>query len=224
MTPERKILTLEQQSIVHDYVESHGLDASQISFEGHDTKPIFDYEAVNALSLKVTDIKDIECEISERDFESEIVTARCIVTLPDGRTRTSEDSARVGDPYGDRKIVDSIRLAEQLAQTRAVRRGVRSVGINLHRAHEQWKKNGGQPVSGHTDYNPRKPLYDEVHLYAEKAGYIVNGDTDEYRKFIAETYDGRTSAKDLDDIELRRLIVTFRSFARLKDVARKQAA
>lgn len=214
MTNPTKVLTLGQRNIVDEYVNLHGLDELQISFEGDETTPIFDYEAINALSLKLTDIQIIDCEISERDFETEIVTSRCTVTLPDGRSRTSEDSARVGDPFGNGKTVDTLRLAEQLAQTRAVRRGIRSVGINLHRAHEQWKRTG-QTVGGHTNHDPRKTLYDEIHLYAEQAGYIIGKDKTEYEKFIAESYDGRTSARDLDDTELQRLNVTFRSFARL---------
>ena len=218
MSNERKILTAEQTAIVAEYVEMHNLDASQISFEGKEIKPIFDYEAVCALSLKLTDIQDISCEISERDFEYRVVSAKCVVTLPDGRTRTSEDSAAIGDVIGDGKTIETMRLAENVAQARAVRRGIRSVGINLANAHTNFKLN--LSISkGSTDYDPRQTQYNEIHLYAEKAGFIVGKDKSEYQMFIAEQFDGRASAKDLNDLELQRLLVAMRSFARLSKKA-----
>lgn len=210
---ERKVLTTEQKNILDELVEVHALDASQISFEGENATPIFDYEAVCALSLKLTDIQDIDCQISERDTVDGIVSASCKITLPDGRTRTVEDSASLNESFADNKIIDTYRLAENVAQARAVRRGIRSVGVNLFRAHQEFVKTG-QAATAHTNNNPRLTHYQEIHKLASKIGLIDGADKSKYEQFLAEKYDGRTSSADLDDLELHRLLVTFRAFER----------
>lgn len=215
MTEPRKILTADQQKIVREISETHGLDPKQISFESDDPTPIFDFEAVCMLSLKLTDIQDITCEISDRDFDTQIVTARCSVKLPDGRTRVCEDSARLHEPIGDGGTIDSLRMADNVAQARAVRRGIRSVGINLWNAHKQFMKSG-IVAQGHTQHDPRKPQYEEIHVLAGNLGLIEPGNKQRYKAFIAESYDGRTSAKDLDDSELQRFLISLRAMNRVR--------
>jgi len=220
---ERKIYTTEQIALLKELTETHGLDVSQISFEGKDATPIFDYEAVCALSLKLTDIKSIESQLTGSNAEEESVSAICTVTLPDGRTRSVEDSACLHEKFGDGKVIDSIRLAGLVAQARAVRRGIRSVGVNLFRAHQNFIKSG-QAATAHTNYDPRQPEYQEIHAIAAKIGLIVNADKSQYQQFIAELYDGRTSAKELDNLELRRLKVALRAMSRLNQPAVARAA
>lgn len=219
----RKIYTTAQIQLLKELTETHGLDVSQISFEGADTTPIFDYEAVCALSLKLTDIQRIESQLTSSNAEDESVSAICTVTLPDGRSRSVEDSASLHEKIGDGKIIDSIRLAGLVAQARAVRRGIRSVGINLFRAHQNFIKSG-QGATAHTNYDPRTPQYQELHVLAEKIGLTVGSDKSQYEQFIAEMFDGRTSSKELDDLELQRLLVAFRAMSRLNNPAAAIAA
>lgn len=214
-TNTRKILTRDQHDIVGELVQVHGLDPKQISFEGDDATPIFDFEAVCLLSLKLTDIKNIACEITNRDFDSQIVTARCTVELPDGRTRVCEDSARLHEQIGDGGVIDNLRMADNVAQARAVRRGIRSVGINLWNAHKKFK-DSGVVETGHTRHDPRKPIYEEIHVLAENLGLIVNGNKENYKAFIAESYDGRTSAKELEDEDLNRFLISLRALNRVQ--------
>lgn len=221
--PERTILTQEQLEIQSEFVQLYGLEPEQISFEGNEPNPILDYEAISLLSLQLTDIQELDCWISERGKETGTVTVRCVVTLPDGRKRSAESSAALGEPLPGGKTIDTFQLAEAVARARASRVGIRSVGVNLFNAHKKFKESGNI-ATGHLRFDPRKPLYDEIHVNAEKAGYIVGKDKSEYQKFIAESYEGRTSAKDLDDAELNRLNITFRSFARLKVAAQTQTA
>jgi len=212
---QQRTLTHTQHEIVKELTEMHGLDPAQISFEGNDPTPIFDFEAVCLLSLKLTDIQDITCEISDRDLESQIVTARCSVRLPDGRTRVSQDSARMYEPFADGGTIDSLRMADNVAQARAVRRGIRSVGINLWHAHKKFRESG-QVALGHTRHDPRKPQYEEIHVLAGNLGLIDGAGKEAYKKFLAETFDGRTSAKDLDDDDLQRFLITLRAMDRVK--------
>lgn len=212
---QARTLTHEQHEILAEISHMHGLDPSQISFEGEDLTPIFDFEAVCLLSLKLTDIREIACEITNRDFDSQIVTARCSVRLPDGRTRVCEDSARLHEVIGDGGTIDSLRMADNVAQARAVRRGIRSVGINLWHAHKKFKESG-QVAAGHTRHDPRRPLYEEIHVLAGNLGLIDGADKENYKSFLAESYDGRTSARDLDDAELQRFLISLRAMNRVK--------
>jgi hypothetical protein len=107
-----------QQDIVRELCETHGLDPSQISFDADGETPIFDYEAVCALSLKLTDINAIDCKIVGRHgfpvdgdgSYANVSTAECTVILPDGKSRTVQDSAFVGELIGpDMKVETTAR-------------------------------------------------------------------------------------------------------------------
>src|SRR5688572_26727066 len=115
MNTKHKTYTQDQLQIVNELCSVHGLDPSQISFEGDALNPIFDYEAVCALSLKLTDIKTIDCEIkaSENIIRSVGV---CTVILMDGRSRTVEDSAEIGELLGNGEKIESRRDADGIAQ------------------------------------------------------------------------------------------------------------
>lgn len=225
-------LTEKQQQIVNEFVQHHGLEPDQISFEGAETTPILDYEAISALSLKLTDITDIDVSIVER--AGEIITARCIVTLPDGRTRRVEETAYAAEKLPNGGVIDSQRLCEQVALSRATRRGIRAVGINLYNAHKKFMETG-EIVAGHTKHDPRYSDYLEIHVLAYKLGLkkkvTVDGkmveDRAEYERTLAEQFDGRISAKDLNDMEIMRWKLFLRTISRLSNaqsVARKKMA
>jgi len=208
----QKIHTTAQIQLLKELTETHGLDVSQISFEGAETTPIFDHEAVSILSLKLTDIQNIEP--TKVEFDGSIVTVHCVVTLPDGRQRGSIGSCEIGETLFGEEFVSNKKYAEAVATSRAFRSGIRNVGINLFRAHQNFIKTG-QASTAHTKYDPRQPQYQELHVLAAKIGYIEGSDKAKYEQYIGELFDGRTSAKELDDLELQRLLVSFRAMSRL---------
>lgn len=219
---EQRTFTPDQKKIVDELVGAHQIDPSDVSFDGDDLTPIFSYEAVCLLSLKLTDIRHIDCAIAPwRD--DKFATVSCTVVLPDSRSRTTQGTAQVNEPFYDGSTVENYSQACMLAQARAVRCGLRSVGINLWRAHKAFMETGN-PVAAHTNDDPRSPLYREVHVLGTEIGLIVDGDKTGYQQFLAESYDGRQSAKDLDDVELQRLLVQFRAMARVQRAFVRQAA
>lgn len=217
-------LTADQLKLVKEMCEAHGLDADQISFEGEEITPIFNFEALSALSVKLTDIQDIETRISEENEDS--VTAICVVTLPDGRTRTVEESAAISEVFGDGFEILTKRLAGQVAMARATRRGIRAVGVNLYNAHKKFMETG-EIQSGHTNHDPRYTHYQEINALAYKLGLKkklpnLEGkhteDRTQYDALIAENFEGKTSATELDDLELQRFKTMLRSVARIPSV------
>lgn len=179
--------------------DAHGLDPEQITFSGDSLAPIFDFEALSALALKLTDIRKIECATGW--IESSVVTAKCVVELPDGRSRSVTASAFIDEELGSGGKVETLFQAEAVAHARATRRGIRAVGVNLLKAHRQWLETGS-PISASGTGDPRLPLYQEVHILAKKVGLIVDSDRSRYEQFLALQFDGRTSTRDLDDREL----------------------
>jgi hypothetical protein len=206
-------LSSEQLRIVRELSDAHGLDHTQISFDGPDLMPIFDYEAVCTLSLKLTDIAHISAVIRPSDpLRPNTSIATCTVDLADGRGRTVEDSADIGERLANGVVIETAREADGIAQNRAVRRGIRSVGVNLWFAHRRFLDTGS-PASGHLGHDPRYVLYREIHALAAKIGLIVGGDKNGYEQFIAESFGGRISSLDLNDAELRQLGASLRAIA-----------
>ena len=216
---QKRFLTIEQKQIVDDFVFTYGLDQSQISFEGSNNVPIFDYEALNLLRLKLTDIQSVEFQPPTFNQGQGIITVSCLVTLPDGRTTQPLDSAVIGETMPDGGEIETYRQAQNVAQARALRRGIRSVGINLLRAHEQFKQTGkavtGEPLS--LEDAERKEIQTLVRQLGLKTGSGKNENRQEYEKFLAEQFDGRTSTKDLNEAERNRLKITLRAMKRIAD-------
>jgi hypothetical protein len=185
MNQPEKTYTPRQWTIIGELVQTHGLDASQISFDGDEDTPIFDYEAISLLSLKLTDIQKIDCWISERNEHVGYAASKCTVTLPDGRERCVSENAYIGEPLPRGARVEDIRTAEALARSRASRLGIRSVGVNLWNAHQKFVKTG-EVAEGHTRHNPRKALYSEVHQLAENLGLISGADRSNYEELMPQ--------------------------------------
>ncbi len=211
--------TKPQAAIVQEYVKMHGLSPEQISFDGGDLTPIFDHNAISVLSLRLTDIADISPTEILNDSKTVTVFGKTI--LPDGRSRGSIGSCAIGDVMAGGKTVDNDQVALGLATSRCFRQGIRNVGVDLHAAHCQYRDTG-KIADGHTRSDPRKPVYAEIHILATELDLIVDGDKSKYRNYLAENYAGRQTASDLDDVELHRLLINFRSLTKLR--REKQAA
>jgi len=221
MSRKTPSFTAAQAAIVQEYVDVHGLSPEQISFDDGGTTPSFDHNAISVLSLKLTDIQDISP--TEILNDGKTVTVFGTTTLPDGRSRGSIGSCAVGDMLANGQTVTNVQTAIGVATSRCFRQGIRNVGINLHSAHQRFI-DSGEIVAGHTRQDPRNPVYAEIHILATELDLIVDGNKDKYKAYIAENYDGRTSARDLTDMDLHRLLISFRSLTRLRRNENRRAA
>jgi hypothetical protein len=213
MKTETPTFTAEQLAIVQQYVALHGLSPEQISFDGTDLTPSFDHNAISVLSLKLTDISDISpTRILD---EGNTITVFGKTLLPDGRSRGSIGSCAIGEILANKQKVENTQVALGVATSRCFRQGIRNVGVNLHAAHLRYIATG-QIADSHLRSDPRKPVYAEIHILATEIDLIVDGDKTKYQQYLAENYAGRLTAADLDDVELHRLLIQFRSLARLQ--------
>ena len=209
MTAKR--YTKQQLELVEELCKTHGLSPEQISFEGTELSPIFDYEANSLLSLRLSDIASLDCSFILRAGGRS--PCQCRVELPDGRERTVSDSAEIGESMYDGSTIESVRQADSLARARAARLGIRSVGVNLYNAHKRFKLTGQLAVA-HTDESPRAAALRELHVLAAEVGLISGSDRSRYEAFLAESFDGRTTSTDLNDLDFHRLISQLRARAR----------
>lgn len=216
-----KQLTFAQDELKQELMETYGLSPEQISFDGENIDSILDFEALCALREKLTNFKsvDVSC-VTANDAGTE-AEAICVVVTAENRTVTVSDFAQYGELMPDGSQIQNSMSLKRLARARAMRSGIRAAGVNLMKAHKHYLETGDtldfQPI------DPRVNAYKELHAVAAKIGLITGADKSEYQKFIGETFDGRQSAKDLDDLELQRLLVTFRAMARVQTAARKAA-
>lgn len=209
-----RTFTKEQAETVRQYQEMHGIEPSQISFDEDNTSPSFDHIAISVLSLKLTDIQDISPTEIRTEAETGLVTVFARTTLPDGRSRGSIGSCQIGEVLANGETVTTGSQASGVATSRAFRQGIRNVGIDLHAAHRRYVETGSI-AAGHTRRDPRATNYAELHVLASELDLIIDGNKTKYHEYLAENFDGRTSSKDLTDIELQRLLITFRSLSRL---------
>ncbi len=212
MNDTRK-LTHEQLRIVKEYHDIHGIEPSQISFDGDDPYPSFDHNAISILSLKLTDIQDISPTKVIDDAVS--ITVFGTVTLPDGRTRGSIGSALIGETLANGQKVENAQQAIGVATSRCFRQGIRNVGVKLHEAHCKFVETG-EIADGHTNRDPRHAIYAEIHILATELDLIIDGNKGKYYKYLADNYEGRTSSTQLNDVELQKMLIQFRSLARLR--------
>lgn len=204
----------DQKAIVDELCQVHSdlnIEPSQISFDGDSLTPIFDYEANSALSVKLTDIKTLDCEITNRDKANRVESvAACTVILPDGRSRTVEDSAMIGEQIAPGVKIETIRDADGVAQNRASRRGIRSVGVNIWNAHKAFLKTG-EVAAGSTEEDPRARLVKQIHALSDELGLSK----EEYQELMAAGY-GRSSSTDLNELELVSFARLLRSMKRIQ--------
>lgn len=222
MSKTNKLITADQQQLVNEFVEAHGLEARQISFEGESLEPIFDYDALNYLRHKLTDLQATEPSIVERNVELQMVTAKCLVTLADGRTASDLGTAAIGEQMPDGGEIGDFIQAQNVALSRALRRGLRSAGINLLAVHKNYLKTG-EVASGIVDTEFETKIGKEIHALAYQFGHLERGDKTKYQDFIENMFGGgKRSSLQLNDIQKSQLAKIYRLLLNARNLSEIQ--
>lgn len=231
---QRKILTLEQRQLTEEFINTYDFSPEQISFEGTSPEPIFDYEALNVLRLRITDIQTADVEIVERNMQLGIVSAKCTVYLPDGRSANDIGSAMFptfneegnlkteGEIMPDGSRLGNLIQAQNVALSRALRRAIRAAGINLLKAHKQFIQNG-QVTNAEVDEEFQSPIGKEIHKLAGEWGHIKGKDKTAYQDFIESVFGtGNRSTLDLNDIQRSQLANIYRNMVTSRNVTKSE--
>ena len=217
---KNKILTLAQEQLVREFTESYEIDREQISFAGEDLYPIFDFDALSTLSLVLSDIPSIIVEPGDFNPAAGIVTAICKVTLKDGRSREVYGNAMVGEPLFDGSVVEDLGSAMNMARSRALRTGLRSVSFDPVRAHRQIKT--GAQTGDFADV--RTKLLAQAHILGKDLGYIVGDNKVAWRNQISAYFKGKTSSANLNDLELSQWVRMLESWKTAREHASNSEA
>lgn len=209
--------TLQQEDLAKEFINAYALSPEQISFEGEKPEPIFDFEALCVLREKLTDFQSVDTSnISFYEAEKE---AQCVceIVTAEGRKISIVDFAVINEPMPDGTKIETPIQAKRVARARAMRTGIRAAGVNIVKAHQEFVRTGKKLTSEPVDLKTKQTQ--EIHILAAELGLINGSDKSEYEKFLAETFEGRTSSSDLDDIERQRLLVIFRAMRRLNNAS-----
>jgi hypothetical protein len=213
--------TLEQEQLAREFKQHYGIEASQIGFETDRPDPIFDYDALSVLSLALTDeIVNMSTEPVGSNEVTGVVMMKCVVTLRDGRTREPIGTAALGEVMPGGGEIADFKQALDVAQARAVRKGLRAVGFDPVKAHQ--KRMRGEDLALNLPPDPHRQQMAEIHLLAQEAGLITeNGDDSTYRTLMGQLFTDEsgqpiTTATKLNDKQRADFIANLRSLSAIK--------
>jgi len=212
----RAQITKLQRDLASDFCEAYNLRPDQIGFDGASLDPIFDFDALSVLANVLTDIPGIRVDLKEFNDAKQMAVSYCIVTLHGGRTRELFGVCVIGEVLHDLTKVDTMRKAIDVSRSRALRVGLRAVGFDPVKAHEQRKQGNVVDLLGEAAALRDRRIA-EIHVIAGPLGlnYITKkNDRTEYERLLATYFQGRCSSKDLNDQEVSEWLGILRGFAR----------
>jgi len=192
-------LNRDQRAILKDFCETYDFSENQIGFDSDSTTPIFDFDALSVLSLRLCNVPGIA--VSFVGFENaNMATSSVTVRLANGAVREFFAVAQMGEHmHNGEPVVDAIQ-AVNLSRARALRVGLRAATFDPVKAHAAMKR--GENV---LDFTPGKfvdPGLAECHMIGEELGYIVRDggklvDRSTYDRLMATYFHGKTSTAAL---------------------------
>jgi hypothetical protein len=202
---------------VREFTEIYGLERGQISFDSDRLDPIFDFDALSLLSVKLSDIKSIRVVPGEVNVLNSLATSSCAVTLPDGRTREFFGAAVLYEVMPDGNAVEDFKQALDISQSRSLRRGLRAVGWDPLRAHQDFIAGRGVELGASpTVTDQRNKDLARAHIIGAELGIIVGSDKSRWRKLLGIWFHGKESSADLNAGELSQLLAILRSLQSAK--------
>lgn len=216
----------EQRAIQKEFIDAYGFAPEQISFDGPLLDPIFDFDALALLSMKLCDLPHVETDLGEVDRLLGMATSRGIVTLPNGNTRKIFATAMVGETMPDGKPIKDINQAINVSRARVLRVLLRAVGFDPVAAHKIFKESGGTQMLELVPVDPRLKQLAEIHLHAQALDLIViSGDgfvnKQLYKQRMSMVCDGKTSCRELSDEERAKWLQCLRAWSKAANLKRR---
>lgn len=228
--PQHGVRTLSkaQHDLQNEFCDTYNLKPEQIGFDGESLDPIFDFDALALLSIKLCDLPHVETDLGSLDRLNGLATARGIVGLPNGNTRKIFATAMLGELMPDGEPIKDVNQAIQVARARAFRTVLRAVGFDPVAAHRVFKESGGTQLLELAPVDPRLKQLAEIHLHAQAQNLIVVGgdgfvNKTLYQARMATFCNGKTSCKDMTDEERSIWLNCLRAWSKAAGVTRRVA-
>lgn len=216
----------EQRAIQKEFCDAYGFTPEQVGFDGPSVDPIFDFDALAMLSIKLCDLPHVETDLGTVDRLLGLATARGIVTLPNSNTRKIFASAMIGELMPDGEPIKDINQAILVARARAFRNILRAVGFDPVAAHKVFKESNGTQQLALAPVDPRLKQLAEIHLHAQALDLIVvSGDgfvnRTRYEQKMAMVCGGKTSCRDLTEEERAIWLNALRAWTKAANITRR---
>lgn len=196
--PQPRALTLQQESLRREFVETYGIDLEQVIFFDETPTPFFLFEALAQIVAALGSFREVAVTHPEIDERNGNATCEAALTLEDGRVVRSFGSAFVGDTLLGKEVSD-FQMAFDLSRARALRSALRLAGFDVVKKHEQHKRGlkAETPTLAPEEEQRNRELA-EIHIVAEEAGLIVGGDKSAYYRQLGVFFPGVQSASHLN--------------------------
>lgn len=217
----------EQRNIQKEFIDAYNFSPEQISFDGPSLDPIFDYDALSVLSVKLCRIPDLSVEPAVIDRLQGLAQSRVVVILPAGESRKTFSTAWVGEEMPNGEPIRDIIQATKICRARGLRDGLRIVGFDPVAAHREFESTG--QILELSPIDPYLKQLAEIHLHAQSQDLIVTGGDGfvnrvAYQQRLAKHFNGKTSAKDLTDPERSQWLQLLRGWSKARRVVANRAA
>ncbi|MBD0370299.1 MAG: hypothetical protein ICV60_05650 [Pyrinomonadaceae bacterium] len=193
--------TLQQEDVAREFMEAYGIERQQISFDVDSPDPIFDFDALNLLVHTLGNFPVISTDLDKVEEKTGLVTATCDITVPDNRMRHVTAASFIGETLPGGSIVGNYTQALNVAQARALRKGLRAVGFDVVRAHRQ-SSEAPLTLNMVSETDSRTKDLAQAHILGKEMGLIQGGDKTLWSRLISIWFGGRASSAELSDEEL----------------------
>lgn len=224
--PAPRTYSVQQRAIQKEFIDAYNFAPEQVSFDGASLDPIFDFDALALLSMKLCDLPHIETDLGTVDRLLGLATARGLVTLPNSNVRKIFATAMIGEVMPDGEGIKDINQAILVARARAFRNILRAVGFDPVSAHKVFQESGGTQMLELAPVDPRLKQLAEIHLHAQALNLIVIGgdgfiNRKRYEQKLAMVCNGKTSCRDLSDEERSIWLTALRAWSRAAGITRR---
>ncbi len=224
MRPPRtspQTLTKAQLELQREFCRDYGFNPNQISFDGDE--PIFDFDALSVLSMRLCDLPDIHIDLSQVNAQLGLATSTGLVVLPGGKTRKTFAAAIVHEEMPDGNPIRDMGQAIAVSRARALRIVLRAVGFDPVAAHKVFKSSNGTRKLELLPIDLRTRELAEIHMLAQALDFIVvNGggfiNKIIYQRTMTTYFPERTSARDMTEQERAQWLNILRAFTKAKHV------
>jgi len=218
----------EQRAIQKEFCDAYGFHPEQVAFDSNSLDPIFDYDALCVLSVKLCDLPDVEVTLRTVNHGTGIATSAGTAVLNNGNRRSVFGAAMVNEVMPDGEKIPDLSQAISISRARALRSILRAVGFDPVAAHRSFQRTGNVVELQLPTKLPRDKERAEIHMLATGLGLVkrVPGGIDRsaYEQSIALFFNGKTSSKDLSDLEHTQFLTMLRAFTKARAIAKDAAA
>jgi hypothetical protein len=228
-----KFWTPAQTKLANEYMNTYAIERSEIYFIGDKPEPRFSTEALGQLGQLLggftnvtfgrpvyeTDCVSVECTVG-RGEQFRSVFGTCFYSEVEPLRRPAQPNS---DPETETNLLKLAAIGK--AEIRALRKGYRAFGFNVHRSHEAAKAAGAimfpAEATDAPDANEQSSTQKEIQLLAREVGLVTGSNRSLYYEMMG-IVTGRTSSKQFDGAQEAKFVAFLRALKQMTPEQRQE--